>query len=139
MHCLATTHCQTLPHQSFYSYHHHLMHLPHRHLCRSPCERPHGLSEGLLIADTDTDAHQHRHITIACPTTFRRSWRPSAPPLIEGCGQTTYATSHTSNNCLSRGVMAQWYHRAACHCTPAGTDPRRQPGVLSSNPQDYRI
>jgi hypothetical protein len=50
---------------------------PHRCRRRPPRDRPHGLSEGVPIADAD--AHQPRHVTVAYRrhvTRFRRSPRP---------------------------------------------------------------
>ena len=67
-------------------------HSRHHRLLRPPCERPHGLSNGVLIADAD--AHQPRHVTVADGrhvTGFRRSPRPPhhsyRPPLVQGFGR----------------------------------------------------
>ena len=88
-----------IAHHSFCFYHHHPTHSLHHRLCHPPCERPHGLSEGVLITDANT--HQPRacssltptptnHVTLLLPTV---ATSPSltvpmsaAPPLIEGCG-----------------------------------------------------
>jgi hypothetical protein len=68
------------------------LHSCHHRLLRPPCERPHGLSNGVLIADAD--AHQPCHATVAdsCHVTgFRWSLclphHSYRPPLIQGCGR----------------------------------------------------
>ena len=125
---MATTRCQTLPHHSFWSCHHHHTVPPTATAAVAPRDRPHGLSEGSLITDTDPEQPphprrlplpHHRALTLAASATSPPLPLPSLrdvgrqhlpchrhpPPPHHSPQQPFHAMSPTRTPALERHVM----------------------------------
>ena len=111
--------CQTLPHHFFCSYHHHPTHslLPPPSPSWPPTWAKQGHAHRWCLHTTFRPCHYvppplHQH-----PVTAHH------PPLIEGCGRTGSAMSHSTNDDNHMSHHCQWQPIALCHITVNNNQP----------------